>query len=158
MSHDHRDDHQLVDLDVVDVEPVVPVVPAPVVTNNEAERRAKARRQAEGSSEQTTEHQFTGDLPEPDRGGTDTETRVVFSDDDAGNDEMLANPAGAARRGPPPPRAQQLADETSWAAPASLDALGGSTPSDSASWLAPTDSRTSALGGRNVESWTTSDR
>jgi hypothetical protein len=158
MSHDHRDEHELADVDVVEPEPIVPVVPVAPVANSEAERRAEARRKAEGVAEQSTQHQFTGDLPEPDRGGTDTEQRIVFAGDGDSDDATVTNPAGATRRGPPPPRTQQFADEGSWAAPATLDALGASAVSDTPTWLAPSTSRSATVSGGALESWATSDR
>jgi hypothetical protein len=124
MSHAHRDDHELADLDVVEPEPIIALVPVPAVSNTDAARRAEEKRKADGLPEQSTQHQFTGDLPEPARGGTDTETRIVFGDGEADNDATATKHPGAARRGPPPPRAQHHADDATWAAPPLLAAVG----------------------------------
>lgn len=139
MSHSHRDEHDLAEPVVEEPAPVVVVVPAPVTSNSEAERRAAERRKAEGLAEQTTEHQFTGDLPEPSRGGTDVETRLFGGDGDEDGDES-SRPSAASRRGPPPPRMLQVEDEGSWAAPPALEALGASALAGAEltrSWMRP---------------------
>ena len=140
MSHSHRDENDLAEPVVEEVAPVVVTPPAPALTNTEAERRAEERRKAEGVAEQTTQHQFTGDLPEPDRGGTDIETRLIFDNEGGDDDAEHARAAAAARRGPPAPRALHADDEGSWAAPATLDALGGGALAlGDASWLGRRD-------------------
>lgn len=132
MSHSHRDDHQLVDAEPVEPEPIIVPPPAPVLTNTEAERRAAERRKTEGIAESVLQHQFTGDIPEPSRGGTDTETRLVLTE---GADDSAASAdraAPATRRGPPPPRFAHVDAEVSWVAPDGLDAA--SLPTTSAEW------------------------
>lgn len=137
MSHSHRDEHELTEPVVEEPPPVVVTPPAPAVSNSEAERRAAQQRQAEGVPEQRTEHQFTGDLPDPSRGGTDVETRLIFQDGGEAEDDGITNPAGTARRGPPAPRALHAEDEGSWAAPPHLDALGaGVLAGDTETWIA----------------------
>jgi hypothetical protein len=153
MSHEHRDEHQLADLDVVEPEPVVMPAPVQAVANTDAARRAEEKRKAEGVPEQTTQHQFTGDLPEPSRGGTDIETRIVFGDGAWTDDAALAKQPGTARRGPPPPRAQQHADEGSWAAPPLLDAVGPSTGHESR-WTSPATDASARFGRGHDASWT----
>ena len=139
MSRSHRDENDLAEPAIEEPAPVVVTPPAPAVTNTEAERRAAERRKAEGVAEQITQHEFTGDLPEPDRGGTDIETRLIFDDGGDDDDDERARAAAASRRGPPAPRALHTDDEGSWAAPATLDALGGSALAlDDASWVART--------------------
>jgi hypothetical protein len=132
MSHDHRDEHQLVDPVVAEPEPDVVAPPVPVVSNSEAEKRAAERRKAEGVPEQTTQHQFTGDLPEATRGGTDIETRIRLGDDGDDDDARRGLPAGTARRGPPAPRAFHAENEDSWIAPPTLD--GATLTAGAASW------------------------
>jgi hypothetical protein len=133
MSRAHRDDNELVDLDIIEVDPIIAPAPLPAVSNTDAARRAEEKRKAEGLPEQSTQHQFTGDLPEPTRGGTDTETRIVFGDAEADDDANAAKQPGAARRGPPPPRARLYADDATWAAPPLLDAVG-IPPGDMPAW------------------------
>ena len=155
MSHSHRDEQDLAEHVEPDPEPVVVTPPAQAVANTEAERRAAERRKVEGVPEQTTEHQFTGDLPEPTRGGTEIETRLRFGDDDDEADTRAAKSA-ASRRGPPAPRARHVEDDVSWVAPGRLDALGtGALAVATGSWLAPTSHPAAALG---AASWPTPDR
>lgn len=132
MSHSHRDENQLTDVEPVEVEPVVVPPPQPAVANSEAERKAQEKRKLEGVGEQMMQHQFTGDLPEPDRGGTDTETRLVFGDGGADDDDATASKAAAARRGPPAPRFEQVEGEVSWAAPPA--AYGAMLPAAHTAW------------------------
>lgn len=142
MSHDHRDEQDLVTPVAEPPEPLVVVPVAPVVANSEAERRAAERRKAEGAVEQTTQHQFTGDLPEPDRGGTDTETHLRFIDGSDDDEVALATPPARSPYGPPSPRALHVEEEDSWVAAPTLDALGtGSLAIDSASWIGATRER-----------------
>lgn len=137
MSHSHRDEPDLAEPVVEEPPPVVVTPPAPAVSNSEAERRAAQQRKAEGVHEQMTEHQFTGDLPDPSRGGTDTETRLIFQDETEAVDGVSSKPAAASRRGPPAPRALHAEDEGSWAAPPTLDALGGGAlAGDTERWIA----------------------
>lgn len=132
MSHSHRDENQLTDVEPVDVEPVVVPPPQPLVANSDAERKAQERRKLEGVGEQTMQHQFTGDLPEPERGGTETETRLVFGEGGNDEDEPSASKSAAARRGPPAPRFTQAEAEVSWAAPAVL--YGVTLPPAQTAW------------------------
>jgi hypothetical protein len=117
MSHSHRDDLQLVSPEPVEPEPVEVPPPAPVVANADAERRAQEKRKLEGIGEQTTQHQFTGDLPDPDRGGTEIETRLVGGGSEEDDDDARFTKSSSARRGPPPPRFEELEAIGSWAAP-----------------------------------------
>jgi hypothetical protein len=150
LSHSHRDENELVGPSAEPAEPVVAPPPPVVVTNTEAERRAEERRKAEGVPEQTTQHQFTGDLPEPDRGGTETETDVVFGDGDDDDDGTPGKPGASPRRGPPAPRATYVEDQ-SWAAPARLDVLGTTALSvDASAWRAPIRVRENVLRGADV--------
>lgn len=153
MSHSHRDENELTDVEPVDAEPVIVPPPQPVVANSEAERKAQERRKLEGVGEQTLQHEFTGDLPEPDRGGTDTETRLVFGDGAADDDDATASKAAAARRGPPAPRFAQVEAAVSWAAPAVL--YGVMLPPAHTGWMRPHGVARAALPGigQTVPSW-----
>lgn len=117
MSHSHRDDLELVGPEPAEAEPLEVAPPAPVVANAEAERRAQEKRKLEGIGEQITQHEFSGDLPNP-GGGTDVETPFVagITDEDS-DDAPLGSKASSARRGPPPPRFAEPDAATSWAAP-----------------------------------------
>lgn len=153
MSHSHRDENQLTDVEPVEAEPVVVPPPQPVVANSDAERKAQERRKLEGVGEQTMQHQFTGDLPEPERGGTDTETRLVFGDGGGDDEDDTASKAAAARRGPPAPRFAQAEADVSWAAPAMVH--GVTLPPAHTAWMSDHSVAEARLPGigHTVPSW-----
>jgi hypothetical protein len=131
MSHSHRDDLELVGSAPAEAEPVEVAPPAPVVTNEEAERRAQEKRKLEGIGEQITQHEFSGDLPDP-GSGTDVETRVVAGIANEEHDDVAhGSKASSARRGPPPPRFAEPGAATSWAASRIHDAVTPRLPTTS---------------------------
>ncbi len=135
MSHAHRDENQLLEPEVAEPAAVVPVVPAPSVANSEAARRAEERRKADGSLAQTAAHQFTGDLPEPDRGGgTEIELRITRGGEDD-DDNVDAGSPVLRHRGPPPPRFVQYQDDASWAAPSLLQLATGWLTGGRVPWI-----------------------
>ncbi len=133
MSHSHRDDQSLADPVTTDTASASVTSPFSAVSNTDAARRAAERRKHERPPQQAIDHQFTGDLPEPSRGGTDTETHLRLT----GTDEA-AEPgprdAAASRRGPPPPRAPHIDDESSWLAAPDLGGAGMPGPVHAESW------------------------
>lgn len=149
MSHSHRDDHQLADVEPAEAAPVVAAPPQSVVANAEAERRAQARRKADGAVEQTMEHQFTGDFREP-GGGTDIEVRRLLGDSGEDADDAGAGTAAAARRGPPAPCFEQVEASASWAASGSLYGVLLSSPTRE--WTEHRAVAAAALPGR-TSSW-----
>jgi hypothetical protein len=133
MSHSHRDDQSLAEPVAADTAPASITSPLSAVSNTDAARRAAERRKLERPAQQAIDHQFTGDLPEPSRGGTDTETHLRLT----GDDEAAApdpHDAAASRRGPPAPRAPHIDDESSWLAPPDFGVTGMTGPAAAESW------------------------
>jgi hypothetical protein len=152
MSRAHRDDQELVGAGAHDATSAGATTAQPAVSNSEAARRAKERRDAE-AEQASTEHQFTGDLPEPSRGDEDDGAPRTTDGDRSGDEAALARAASAALRGPPPPIAAHH-DGTSWAASTRMDALASFGDHADARWVAPPSRNAAMLAAKDTPRWT----
>ena len=153
MSHSHRDDQDLVDAGIQDTV-TASVTPAqPALTNSEAARRAAERRNAEGADVATTEHQFTGDLPEPSRGDEDNGGARRNDDDIADEAAAVIARSSPALRGPPPPIALQHEDDTTWAAPPRIEAHGAAFHHADTRWTAAREEPDRTFATKDESRW-----